>query len=181
MQPLASLDNLPPLLRKLFDIEDIKAFRKAVLRELLPQWKALHSAKTRQQPGPQPLTALEVWKAAAEVLDQLEWYDKWGGLHRNDEWHSLTWKEFIARIQPKVKPHQTGSKQRGCLYSEATIRRHAWDYICCILYFDEIPPRLLDRRRPLLRGAKTHTELLEIFYKHKASLPWPAGFEDFMK
>lgn len=134
-------------LHRLFEINDEKEFKKAVLRELLPRWRALHPKPPRKTPGPIRLPEREVWAATKSVLEKMT----------KRQLQSLGWRDLIAKVQASFTKPKTSS-----LYSEATIRKHVRSYIYLNSRIDEIPPRLLDRRQfPIPPGTKTLDALRE--------------------
>ena len=147
------------VMRSLFEIDDEKEFIKAALRV----WRRLHPKRPPKTPGPHKLPRLDVCMATEAVLEALT----------EDEFKSIGWKELIARVQGKVK------KQPDKLYTTATIRQYARDYVCQMLYWPEIPPKLLDHRQPWMKGyGKTRAERLDAFYQFRASISYPEGLED---
>ena len=138
----------------LFKIDDEKEFTKAALRV----WHDLHPHRPRKKPGPRsPLKSSDVYDATAAVLEGLT----------PRQWKALEWKELIAQVQARVGP-----KQGGELYSDATIRKHVRDYIYFILYWPEIPPKLLDHRQPWMKGGpKKFAKRVAAFYRYRAIPP----------
>jgi hypothetical protein len=155
--------EIPPWLRKILDeSQDPDACMKAIRRVVMPLWRKEHPRNPlgpRNPPGPRELDMGAVGNAVDAVLGRLTPADR----------KTITWKWFFLRVQQAIgdSPNRKWGKTGPGLYDETVLRPLIWTYILGVMEWEDIPPKLFDRRQLWMPADRSLPALKKAFRREQ--------------